>query len=143
MANSSLTARVRRIKLIEFKYDHLFKAEAGTPIQFNVQIKHRIPTASTKLEVLVSILYEEKETSRTEPLLSSECLTVYQLEGAEEVTEIDEESGREMVAIPEELMTRLFSESIAHARALLATQTIGTTFGGTHIEIRTDFPIEN
>ncbi|RZK31430.1 MAG: hypothetical protein EOO61_18020 [Hymenobacter sp.] len=141
MANSLPIARVRTIKLLEFKYDRAFKAAEGTPIQFNVQVKHRIPAMTTRLEVLVVITYTEEEPTRTEPLLLAECLTIYLLDNV--ITEIDEDSGKETISLPEELMSRLFAESIAHSRALLAAQTAGTTFGGTHVEIRSDFPTEN
>lgn len=40
-------------------------------------------------------------------------------------------------------MQRMLTESISHARALLAAQTVGTAFGGTHIEVQTTFPIDN
>ncbi|MGI4873414.1 MAG: hypothetical protein ACRYFX_19825 [Janthinobacterium lividum] len=143
MATSSLTARVRAIKLLSFGYDRLFKAAEGTSIQFKVQITHHIPPKTTRLEILVAITYLKKNVKRPKPLLSAECLTVYQLSGVEAATEIDEKSGNSVVDIPEDIMQRMLTESISHARALLAAQTVGTAFGGTHIEVQTTFPIDN
>jgi hypothetical protein len=139
MADNSPTTRVLAIKLLEFKYDRKFKAADGTPVQYNVQIKHRIPAKSSRLEVVVSITYTEKNSDRTDPLLSTECLTVYQL--IDSKTEVEEETGKEVVQLPVELMQRLFLEAIAHSRALLAVQTAGTAFNGTHVDIRDELPV--
>lgn len=140
MTTNPLTVQIRTIKLLEFKYDRTFKAAEGTPIQFNVEVKHRIPTKTSRLEVTVVITYTEKNTETLQPLVSAECLTVYQLEG---VGDKEEHSGKEIVSIPEELMKKLFAESIAHCRALLAAQTLGTTFGGTHVEINTNLSTQH
>ena len=141
MTTNSLTAQVRVIKLLEFKYDRNFKAAENTPLQFSVQVKHRIPTGTDRLEIAVLIIYSEKNIEPVVPLVSAECLTVYHLEGAE--GEIDEEAGVEMVTIPDELMRKLYTESIAHCRALMAAQTTGTIFGGTHVEIKYNLAIED
>jgi hypothetical protein len=138
MTEQQPVATVQSIRLTAFQCDPDYQPKHLIAIHYNVAVGHRVPPTGETLEIQVRITYQEKD--RPDMLVDSTCLTTYLLENVQRGP--DSTDGQPTVTVPEAALRRMTTEAIAHARAVLATQTAGTPFSRTHIAIQDVAPVE-